>query len=110
MGVSVVMQYSKGIEPAAAEGLKYTIDQENGQVLFSTIPQIDPGEEVTLVVRAIPEVAGTHVFRAQLTCTDSDSREVAEGTTRFYGDEIQSESATTANSADGLGLDNQFQR
>ena len=110
-GVSVVMQYSKGIEPTEAEGLKYTIDSVHGQVLFSTIPQVNPGEEVTLVVRAVPEVAGTHVFRAQLTCTDSDSREVAEGTTRFYGDEIQSSGAsTTANSNDGLGLDNQFQR
>ena len=110
MGVSVVMQYSKGIEPVSAEGLKYTIDSEHGQVLFSSIPQVDPGEEVTLIVRAIPENAGTHVFRAQLTCTDSDSREVAEGTTRFYGDEIQSEAASTANSIGGLGLDNQFQR
>ena len=110
MGVSVVMQYSKGIEPAGAEGLKYTIDSENGQVLFSTIPQVDPGEEVTLVVRAIPEAAGTHVFRAQLTCTDSDSREVAEGTTRFYGDEIQSEPSATANSTDSFELGNQFQR
>ena len=110
MGVSVVMQYSEGIEPISAEGLKYTIDSEHGQVLFSSIPQVDPGEEVTLIVRAIPENAGTHVFRAQLTCTESDSREVAEGTTRFYGDEIQSEAASTANSTNGLGLDNQFQR
>lgn len=110
MGVSVVMQYSEGIEPISAEGLKYTIDSEHGQVLFSSIPQVDPGEEVTLIVRAIPENAGTHVFRAQLTCTESDSREVAEGTTRFYGDDIQSEAASTANSTDDFGLDNQFQR
>ena len=85
--VQLVMQFSDGIEPVDASGLKHQIVP--GQVLFSPISQINPGEEMTFQVTAMAHRADTHVFRAQLTCADSDSREIAEGTTRFFGDAVQ---------------------
>lgn len=85
--VSLVMQFSEGIEPKLATGLEYKIVP--GQVLFSPITQIEPGQELTFTVRAEAMKAGTHIFRAQLICEESDSREIAEGTTRFFGETIQ---------------------
>ncbi len=84
--VNLVMQFSEGIEPTKADGLKHKIVP--GQILFSPITQIDPGQELVLNVEAQAQKSGTHIFRAQLTCAESDSREIAEGTTRFFGEEI----------------------
>ena len=86
-GVNLVMQFSEGIEPVKADGVRNKI--ATGQVIFDPIGRIDPGQEVTLNVTATATQSGTHIFRAQLTCTDSDSREIAEGTTRFFGDAIK---------------------
>ena len=44
-----------------------------------------------LSVVAQAQQSGTHVFRAQLTCDDSDSREIAQGTTRFYEEGIENQ-------------------
>lgn len=82
--VNLVMQFSEGIEPTKAEGLENQV--EPGQVLFSPIEQIAPGQEVELTITAIADKPGTHIFRAQLVCDESESREVAEGTTKFFGD------------------------
>ena len=100
-GVNLVMQFSDGIEPRAATGL--TNKLVPGQVFFNPIEKIDPGEELTLEVTAEALKSGTHVFRAQLTCQDSDAREVAEGTTRFFGDTIESTTTDTASSANEAG-------
>ena len=78
------MQFSDGIEPTQAIGLKHKLVP--GQVLFSPIQRIDPGQEMVFKVEAKASKSGTHIFRAQLTCDDSDSREIAEGTTRFFGE------------------------
>lgn len=86
-GVNLVMQFSEGIEPKSADGIDFEIVP--GQVMFSPITQIDPGQEMTFKVTAEAMNAGTHIFRAQLVCEDSDSREIAEGTTRFFGETIQ---------------------
>ncbi len=82
--VKVVMHFSDGIEPNDAEGLAHELAP--GQVAFAPIARIDPGQEVTLKVRANASQAGSHRFRAQLVCEESDSLEVAEGTTRFFGE------------------------
>ena len=87
--LNLVMQFSEGIEPTKAAGLSHRIVP--GQVLFAPISQIDPGQELTYRVTANALKGGTHVFRAQLTCADSDAREIAEGTTRFFGDDVQSQ-------------------
>ena len=85
-GVNLVMQFSEGIEPLSAKGLEHQIAP--GKVVFSPISQIDPGQEMTFEVNAEAFKGGTHIFRAQLTCEESDSREIAEGTTRYFGDTI----------------------
>ena len=112
-GVDLVMQFSDGIEPTQAVGLKHKVVP--GQVLFSPIQRIDPGQEMVLKVQAKASKGGTHIFRAQLTCTDSDSREIAEGTTRFFGEttaehtNIQTiESPLDANTADAENRVNAF--
>jgi hypothetical protein len=84
-GVNVVMQFSEGIEPFKAEGFKHKV--VTGQVIFSPIPRIEPGQEIALNVSAQALKAGNHIFRAQLTCDETDTREIAEGTTRFFGDD-----------------------
>ena len=65
---------------------------------------------MTVKVTAEAMKAGTHIFRAQLTCDESDSREVAEGTTRFFGETIQPIATAVAKEAkaSALGL-NDFQ-
>ena len=100
-GVDLVMQFSDGIEPRKADGLTHKIVP--GQVLFTPIKQIDPGQEMSFKVSAEALKSGTHVFRAQLTCDDSDSREIAEGTTRFFGEEVPSQFENTANAASEAG-------
>ncbi len=108
VGVKLVMQFSEGIEPKEASGLKHQLT--DGQVLFSPIEKINPGEEMTVKVTAEAMKAGTHIFRAQLTCEESDSREVAEGTTRFFGETIQPTATPVANEAKASALgSNDFQ-
>ncbi len=97
--VDLVMQFSEGIEPNSADGHQHRIVP--GQVLFSPIDVIEPGQEVSYEVTAAAHQQGTHIFRAQLTCNDSDSREIAEGTTRFFSHDGESTRASsTANAAD----------
>ena len=100
--VELLMQFSEGIEPAKASGLQNRVVP--GQVIFAPISQIDPGQKMTFEVTAIANKRGTHVFRAFLSCEDSDSREVAEGTTKFFGDEFNVQANrdnATANQATG---------
>lgn len=108
--VELIVQFSEGIEPNSAEGHQHRIVP--GQVLFSPIPVIEPGQELSYEVTAAAHQQGTHIFRAQLTCNDSDSREIAEGTTRFFSQNGESTRASsTANAADaGLGNGGGFQR
>ncbi len=84
--LTLVMQYSEGIEPTSAVGL--TNQVVPGQVIFSPIQAIEPGEELVLQVTAQALSAGTHRFRAQLSNDESSVHEVDEGTTQFYGDNI----------------------
>ena len=82
------MQFSEGIEPKAAKGLTHQIVP--GKVMFSSIEQIDPGQEMNFEITAEALKSGTHIFRAQVTSDDSDVREIAEGTTRYFGDPVES--------------------
>ena len=108
-GVELVMQFSEGIEPNSAVGQQHRIVP--GQVLFSPIEVIEPGQEVSFEVTAAAHQQGTHIFRAQLTCDDSDSREIAEGTTRYFSnDEGFGKSTSTANAGSATIDSNDFQR
>ena len=110
-GVDLVMQFSEGIEPVKADGFKHKI--VTGQVIFAPISRIEPGQEIVLNVSAQALKSGTHIFRAQLTCEESDSREIGEGTTRFFGDDVAADvkqlslpaKANTANAKDDNSVD-----
>ncbi len=108
-GVELVMQFSEGIEPNSAAGHQHRIVP--GQVLFSPIEVVEPGEEMSFEITAAAHQQGTHIFRAQLTCNDSDSREIAEGTTRYFSSDGEvGESTSTANSASASIGGGDFQR
>lgn len=82
--VDVVMYFSHGIEPVSAEGARHRIGP--GQVVFDVLPQIPPGQIVTLKVRARAEVAGNPIFRVEVRSQAAGAHLVREGTTRFYGE------------------------
>jgi hypothetical protein len=65
-----------------------------GQVLFQPVARIDPGQQVTLRVKARAEKGGNHVFRAEVKCGDPETRLVTEDSTRFFGDAAAPEIAT----------------
>jgi uncharacterized repeat protein (TIGR01451 family) len=81
--VQVVAQFSEGIEPVAAEGIR--ADIVPGQVVFQPILRIAPDETATLTIKAKAETDGTHVFRAEVKCSDPETRLVAEDSTQFFG-------------------------
>jgi len=83
--VQVVAQFSEGIEPVTAEGLR--ADIVPGQVIFQPILRIAPDETATLTVKAKAQSEGNHVFRAEVKCNDPETRLVAEDTTKFFGDD-----------------------
>ncbi len=88
--VEVVMQFSDGIEPTSAVG--HANEVITGQVIFSPIDRIEPGQEITLKVMASASQPGKHVHRAQLICEEDGAREVVEGTTQFYAGNGESSS------------------
>lgn len=80
--VQVVTYFSRGIEPTAADGVQHKV--EPGQVVFSPIPSLAPGEDLVLKVFARAETAGNHIFRAEVHCQSLGTRLVSEDTTHFY--------------------------
>ncbi|MBL8888724.1 MAG: hypothetical protein JNL67_02015 [Planctomycetaceae bacterium] len=84
--LQVAMQFSEGIEPVGASGA--TFDIEPGQITFHPIETLDIEQEITIRVQAVASTDGNHRFRAVLTCDDPVCEEIAQGTTRFYGNEI----------------------
>lgn len=84
--LNLVMNFSEGIEPTTAAGHGFQLAP--GQVVFKPIERIEAGEEVVVKVQAKAGAPGTHLFRAQLTGETEETREMCEGTTRFYGDDL----------------------
>jgi uncharacterized repeat protein (TIGR01451 family) len=83
--LELVAFFSQGIEPIAVEGASHKISL--GQVAFPKIPSVTAGGEVRLTIRAKAQVAGNHVFRAELQCRPLGTRLASEETTYFYGDD-----------------------
>jgi uncharacterized repeat protein (TIGR01451 family) len=82
--VEVLGFFSQGIEPVSTEGgLSKT---GPGQVAFAPIPTIAPGAAVVLQIHARAEVAGNHIFRAEVHCKPLGTRLVSEQTTHYYVD------------------------
>lgn len=84
--VEVLFHFSDGIEPIGADG--QANEMASGQVKFQPISQIAPGQEIKLKIVAIANKPGAHRYRAQCLCQESELHEVAEGTTRFYGETL----------------------
>jgi uncharacterized repeat protein (TIGR01451 family) len=92
--VNVVALFSEGIEPEQAEGGTYSV--ADGRVSFRTIDELAAGGEVKLRISARALRPGTHVFRAEVLCSDLEIKLAAEETTRFYTDEVMPEAAESS--------------
>jgi predicted molibdopterin-dependent oxidoreductase YjgC len=55
-------------------------------VAFDAIPAIAPAGEIVLKIRAKADVAGNHVFRAEVRCKTTGTRLVREEVTHYYQD------------------------
>ncbi len=93
--VKLVAQFSDGIEPSAATGQRNEI--VTGQVLFDAIRSLPAGGEITVKITARAAKDGNLRFRAELSCSDPDTKLVSEESTRFYASP-SSEAAQTAES------------
>ncbi len=83
--IHVVGLFSEGIEPLEAIGAGATI--ADGRVGFQTIATLPAGQKIRLKIRAKSRSAGTHLFRAEVVCSDLEIKLAAEETTRFYQDD-----------------------
>ncbi len=81
--VEAVAYFSHGIEPVGADGAPNKIGP--GQVFFSPIAAIAPGQTQVLKIKAKADRAGNHIFRAEVYCQSAGVRLVSEGTTRYFG-------------------------
>lgn len=93
-GVNVVAMFSTGIEPTDVEGAPHTI--HDGRVAFHTIDSLAAGAEAVLRIQAVASNAGSHVFRAEVTCDDVEAKLAAEETTRFFAEDARWDDASTA--------------
>jgi uncharacterized repeat protein (TIGR01451 family) len=87
--VTIVALFSEGIEPDQAEGAMYTV--ADGRVAFRPIDALPAGGEITIQIRAHAVEPGTHVFRAEVLCSDAEIKLAAEESTRFYADEVSAD-------------------
>jgi len=81
-GVEAVVYFSQGIEPVSAKGAPYKLAP--GQVLFDSIGVVPAGKKVVLSVVGKAQVAGNHMFRAEVYCRPLGTKLVGEETTHFY--------------------------
>lgn len=81
--IDLVAQFSDGIEPSAASGQRSEIVP--GQVVFEPIRTLPAGGQLTIKITAKAAKAGNLRFRAELTCSELETKLVSEGSTRFYG-------------------------
>ncbi len=98
-GVNVAAMFSEGIDPSHVEGGQHEI--RDGRVAFRTIDSLPAGAEVVLKIYAKASAAGTHIFRAEVTCSDLDIKLAAEETTRYFVEEERWADASSAYSDEG---------
>ncbi len=83
-GVQVIAQFAEGVEPVSVEGGRAQIAP--GQVVFYPVPVLEPNQEISVKVVAKGQTAGNHIFRTEVKSQDPNTRQVAEGTTKFFGE------------------------
>jgi uncharacterized repeat protein (TIGR01451 family) len=81
--IDLVVQFSDGIEPSTVAGHRSEIT--TGQVIFEPIRSLPAGGSVTVKIMAKAQKAGNLQFRAELKCSELETKLVSEGSTRFYG-------------------------
>lgn len=79
--VSVITQFSNGIEPSRGAGKQYKIVP--GQLFFDPISSIAAGETVELKVFAKAQSSGMHRFRAEVKTEEEAMRLVQEEATKY---------------------------
>ncbi len=85
-GIEIVAFFSEGLEAITVDGGGHEIGP--GQVLMHPIEMLGAGREVVFKVRARADLAGNHIFRAEVRCESLDTRLAVEETTRFYGQPV----------------------
>ncbi|MCA9214444.1 MAG: hypothetical protein KDB27_15340 [Planctomycetales bacterium] len=85
--ISMIGYFSEGIEPTAING--WTGKVKEGQVEMDQINRLGPGQELTIKITATANRPGNHVFRAEVTCNNPETRLASEEWTRFYGDGVR---------------------
>lgn len=83
--VRVIGLFSEGIEPHHVDG--GTSETVDGRVAFDVVDRIAAGEERVFTIHARAYEEGTHLFRAEVLCSDLEIKLAAEETTRFFEDE-----------------------
>lgn len=91
-GVRLSVRFAESMQPTSIVGGQGEIDTHH--VRLEAIPQIGPGEERVVQVKAKAGQQGNHVFRTEVVCEDNDIKLAAEQTTRFYGNSIEGRSQT----------------
>ena len=81
--IDLVTQFSDGIEPSSATG--HRAEVVPGQVVFEPIRSLPAGGQMTVKITAKAAKAGNLRFRAELTCSELETKLVSEGSTRFFG-------------------------
>ena len=82
--VKIVMHFSEGIEPTTVDGAVGKVVP--GQVVCTPLPQLGPGEQLSVKIKARGESAGNHLYRVEVFAGEPETRLVSEGTTRFFAD------------------------
>ena len=80
--VQVIGYFSEGIEPLAIKGHRGEV--ATGQVVMDPIASIEASQELIFQITAKANRPGNHVFRAELQCSQPETRLASEEWTKYY--------------------------
>jgi uncharacterized repeat protein (TIGR01451 family) len=86
--------FSEGVEPVSVAGWRGQVNE--GEVVLQQIPRLGAGQEMLLRISAKASRSGDHVFRAELECTEPETKLAVEEWTRFYGEPAPEETTQQA--------------
>ena len=104
--VKIAGFFSAGVEPLAVEGGEAQIS--DGRVSLRPVESLPAGQQVRIKIRAKAQTAGTHLFRAEVLCRDSEIKLASEETTRYYSDETAQSSSDYGH--DSAAMESRFQQ
>jgi hypothetical protein len=83
--IRVFGYFSEGVEPVGVGGWKGQVNE--GEVVLQPIARLGAGQEMVLRITAQANRPGDHVFRAELECSEPETKLAIEEWTRFYGEQ-----------------------